>query len=46
MFQGFLSEGIVRLENQKDALRHREPLLEFLVVGILGVHDDGDCDAH
>jgi hypothetical protein len=46
VIQGFLNEGIVGLEHQKDALCHRQPLLELLVLGILGIHDDGNRDAH
>jgi hypothetical protein len=46
MIQGFLRKRIVGLEHQKNALCHRYPLLELLVLRILSVHDDGNCDAH
>jgi len=44
--QGFLHERVAGVERHEDALRHRYPFLELLVLEILGVHDDGNRDGH
>lgn len=46
MVQGFLCERILGLDHLEDPLCHRYPLLELLVLGIVGVHDDGDRNGH